>query len=78
VGCGGYTGTYGIIITYMAECHHKVRSLSKPVKEAAAPRTDEKGPGKKRNFSMRTKLDELPEIKYDSWLDWDDMMLALK
>jgi hypothetical protein len=53
-------------------------SLSKPVKEAAAPRTDEKGPGKKSIFSLRTKPDELPEIKHNSWLELDDMMLALK
>jgi hypothetical protein len=53
-------------------------SLSKPIKEAAAPRTDEKGPGKKSNFSLRTKPDELQEIKHNSWLDWDEMMLALK
>jgi hypothetical protein len=52
-------------------------SLSKPVKEAA-PRTEEKGPGKKSNFSLRTKPDELPEIKHNSWLDWDDMMQGLK
>jgi hypothetical protein len=53
-------------------------SLSKPVKEAAAPRTEENGPGKKSNFSLRTKPDELPEIKHSSWLDWDDMMQGLK
>jgi hypothetical protein len=52
--------------------------LSKPVKEAAAPRTEEKGPGKNPNFSLRTKPDELPEIKHNSWLDWDDMMQGLK
>jgi hypothetical protein len=53
-------------------------SLSKPVKEAAAPRAEEKGPGRKSNFSLRTKPDELPEIKHNSLLDWDDMMLGLK
>jgi hypothetical protein len=53
-------------------------SLSKPVKEAAAPRTEEKGPGRNPNFSLRTKPDELPEIKHNSWLDWDNMMLGLK
>jgi hypothetical protein len=52
-------------------------SISKPVKEAVVLRTDEKGPGKKSNFSLRTKPNELPEIKHNSWLDWDDMVLAL-
>jgi hypothetical protein len=36
----------------------------KPVKEAAAPRTEEKGLGKKVLFSLRTKPDELPEIRH--------------
>jgi hypothetical protein len=51
-------------------------SLSKPVKEAATPRTE--SPGRKFNFGLRTKPDELPEIKHNSWLELDDMMLALK
>jgi Zinc knuckle len=53
-------------------------SLSKPVKEAAVPRTEERGRGRKFNFSLRTKFDELQEIKHNSWLDWDDMMLGLQ
>jgi hypothetical protein len=53
-------------------------SLSKPVKEAAVPRTEERGRGRKLNFSLRTKPDELPEIKHNSWLDWVDMMLGLQ
>jgi hypothetical protein len=32
---------------------------------------------KKSNFGLRTKPDELPEIRHNSWLEWDDMMLGL-
>jgi hypothetical protein len=38
----------------------------------AASRSDEKGPGKEPNFSLRAKPDELPAIKHNFWLDWDD------
>jgi hypothetical protein len=50
-------------------------SLSKPVKEAATPRTE--SPGRKFNFGLRTKPDELPEIKHNSLLELDDMMPGL-
>jgi hypothetical protein len=50
-------------------------SVCKPVNEAAAPRTEEKGPGKNFILSLRN---ELPEIKHNSWMEWDDIMLALK
>jgi hypothetical protein len=53
-------------------------SHGKPVKEAAAPRTEEKGLGKKVLFSLRTKPDELPEIRHNCWLEWDDILMALK
>jgi hypothetical protein len=52
-------------------------SLSKPVKEAVAPRTDEKGQ-KKATFSLRTKPEELPEITHNCYMEWDDIMMALK
>jgi hypothetical protein len=53
-------------------------SHGKPVKEAAAPRTEEKGLGTKVLFSLRTKPDLLPEIRHNCWLEWDDILMALK
>jgi hypothetical protein len=52
-------------------------SLSKPVKEAVAPRADEKGQ-RKATFSLRTKPEELPEITHNCYMGWDDIMMALK
>ena len=53
-------------------------SHRKPVKEAAAPRTEEKGLGKKVLLSLKTKPDDLPEIGHNCWLEWDDILMALK
>jgi hypothetical protein len=43
-------------------------SLSKPVKEVVAPRTDEKGQ-KKATFSLRTKPEEPPEITHNCYME---------
>ena len=53
-------------------------SFSKPVKEAAAPKTEEKCQGKKALVCLRTKPDELPELRHNCWMDWEDILLALK
>jgi hypothetical protein len=52
-------------------------SLGKPVKEAFAPRADEKGQ-RNATFSLRTKPEELPEITHNCYMEWDDIMMALK
>jgi hypothetical protein len=44
-------------------------SHSKPVKEAALPRTEEKRLGKKALLNLRTMPDELPENRHNCWLD---------
>ena len=52
-------------------------SLGKPAKEAATPRADEKGQ-KSATFSLRTKPEELPEIKHNCYMEWDDILNCLK
>ena len=53
-------------------------SLGKPAKEAAAPKAEEEGHGKKALFCIRTKPEDLLEIKHDSWMQWKDILMALK
>jgi hypothetical protein len=52
-------------------------SQDKPAKEAVAPRAEEKGQ-KKAISSLRTKPEELPEIKHNCYMEWDDILMALE
>jgi hypothetical protein len=52
-------------------------SQVKPAKEAAAPRAEEKGQ-KKAISSLRTKSEELLELMHNCYIDWDDILMALK
>ena len=53
-------------------------SLGKPAKETAALKAEEKGQGQKALFCLRIKPDELPEIKHNCWIEWEDILMALK
>jgi hypothetical protein len=52
-------------------------SQVKPAKKAAAPRAEEKGQ-KKAISSLRTKPEELPEIRHNCWMEWEDILMSLK
>jgi hypothetical protein len=52
-------------------------SPAKPANEAAVPRAEGKGQ-KKAISSLRTKPEELPEIKHNCYMEWDDILMALK
>jgi hypothetical protein len=50
-------------------------SPAKPANEAAVPRAEGKGQ-KKAISSLRTKPEELPEIKHNCYMEWDDILMA--